>query len=129
MTDASFPAGITAVTLFADDLAATRQFYVDVFRLPVYFEDEVSVVFKFGTTLINLLSAPEAVGLIAPAPVGGPDSAPRAQFTITVNDVDAVAALVVDRGATLLNGPMDRPWGIRTAALRDPAGNVWEIAS
>jgi uncharacterized glyoxalase superfamily protein PhnB len=28
----------------------------------------------------------------------------------------------------LLNGPMDRPWGIRTAAFADPAGHVWEIA-
>ena len=33
------------------------------------------------------------------------------------------------RGATLLNGPIDRPWGIRTAAFRDPAGHVWELAS
>jgi hypothetical protein len=28
----------------------------------------------------------------------------------------------------LLNGPMDRPWGVRTASFTDPAGNVWEIA-
>jgi uncharacterized glyoxalase superfamily protein PhnB len=28
----------------------------------------------------------------------------------------------------LLNGPIDRPWGRRTAAFADPAGNVWEIA-
>ncbi|HPM51986.1 MAG TPA: hypothetical protein PK282_07100, partial [Rhodoglobus sp.] len=27
-----------------------------------------------------------------------------------------------------LNGPVDRPWGIRTAAFADPAGHVWEIA-
>jgi uncharacterized glyoxalase superfamily protein PhnB len=28
----------------------------------------------------------------------------------------------------LLNGPMDRPWGIRTASFRDPGGHIWEIA-
>jgi lactoylglutathione lyase len=28
----------------------------------------------------------------------------------------------------LLNGPMDRPWGIRTASFLDPGGHIWEIA-
>lgn len=32
------------------------------------------------------------------------------------------------RGVALLNGPMDRPWGIRTASFRDPGGHIWEIA-
>ncbi len=32
------------------------------------------------------------------------------------------------RGVELLNGPADRPWGIRTASFRDPAGRVWELA-
>jgi catechol 2,3-dioxygenase-like lactoylglutathione lyase family enzyme len=28
----------------------------------------------------------------------------------------------------LLNGPLDREWGVRTAAFADPDGHVWEIA-
>ena len=32
------------------------------------------------------------------------------------------------RGVELLNGPIDRPWGIRTASFRDPGGHIWEIA-
>ena len=32
------------------------------------------------------------------------------------------------RGVTLLNGPMDRPWGVRTASFVDPGGHIWEIA-
>jgi uncharacterized glyoxalase superfamily protein PhnB len=28
----------------------------------------------------------------------------------------------------LLNGPIDRPWGRRTAAFADPAGHLWEVA-
>jgi uncharacterized glyoxalase superfamily protein PhnB len=39
-----------------------------------------------------------------------------------------VCADLTSRGVKLLNGPMDRPWGIRTAAFADPAGHVWEIA-
>ena len=42
------------------------------------------------------------------------------QFTIEVDDVDAMAADLQSRGVQLLNGPMDRPWGIRTAAFADP---------
>jgi len=48
--------------------------------------------------------------------------------TIGVDDVDAMCAELAARGVTLLNGPMDRPWGIRTASFRDPAGHIWEIA-
>ena len=36
---------------------------------------------------------------------------------------------LAERGVALLNGPVDRPWGIRTAAFADPAGHVWEIAA
>jgi catechol 2,3-dioxygenase-like lactoylglutathione lyase family enzyme len=124
----SWPSGISAITLFVEDLAATKQFYQDVFGLPVHYEDDASAVFNFGNTLINLLKASEATGLIAPAPVGGPDAGARYQFTITVDDVDATCAELVKRGVKLINGPMDRPWGIRTACFADPGGHIWEIA-
>jgi lactoylglutathione lyase len=52
----------------------------------------------------------------------------RAVFTIPVDDVDALCAELTARGVTLLNGPMDRPWGVRTASFCDPAGHIWEIA-
>ena len=125
----TWPGAISAITLFAEDLPATRAFYEKVFGLPVVFEDEVSAVFKFGETLINLLQATEAPELIAPAAVASPDAGTRLQFTLSVDDVDAMCAELQSRGVELLNGPMDRPWGIRTATFRDPAGNVWEIAT
>jgi len=52
----------------------------------------------------------------------------RFQFTIEVDDVDATCAELIRRGVELLNGPIDRPWGVRTAAFQDPAGHIWEIA-
>ena len=124
----AWPKGIDAITLFVEDLDATKQFYRDVFGLPIQFEDGASAVFDFGTTLINLLKVEEAPELIAPAPVAPPDSGSRLQFTIGVDDVDSTCAELARRGVTLLNGPMDRPWGIRTATFRDPAGHIWEIA-
>ncbi|SDK82917.1 Catechol 2,3-dioxygenase [Arthrobacter sp. ov407] len=123
-----WPRGIHAVTLFVEDLATTKAFYEAVFGLPLIFEDDVSAVFKFENTLINLLSVSEASELIQPAAVASADSGARMQFTIEVDDVDAMCAELSRRGVELLNGPIDRPWGIRTACFRDPAGHIWEIA-
>jgi catechol 2,3-dioxygenase-like lactoylglutathione lyase family enzyme len=124
----TWPNGISAITLFVDDLAATKRFYEDVFGLPIHYEDEASVVFNFGNTLINLLKATDGVELIEPAVIAPPEAGARFQFTIPVDDVDATCAELEKRGVVLLNGPMDRPWGIRTACFRDPAGHIWEIA-
>jgi lactoylglutathione lyase len=85
-------------------------------------------VFTFGETLINLLRTSEAHSLIAPAPVAAADTGARVQFTLGVDDVDATCERLRERGVELLNGPMDRPWGIRTASFRDPGGHIWEIA-
>ncbi|MGY3316999.1 VOC family protein [Arthrobacter sp. TE12232] len=123
-----WPRGIHAITLFVENLATTRSFYEEVFRLPLIFEDDVSAVFKFENTLINLLTISEAPELIQPATVANVEAGVRLQFTIEVDDVDGMCAELSRRGVELLNGPMDRPWGIRTASFRDPAGHIWEIA-
>ena len=125
---ATWPGKISAITLFVEDLAATKQFYQEIFGLPLVFEDDNSAVFDFGNTLINLLAATEAPELIAPATVATQEAGTRVQFTIGVDDVDATCAELTARGVTLLNGPLDRPWGIRTASFRDPSGHIWEIA-
>ena len=120
--------GLFAVTLFTEDLPATRRFYADVLGLELGFEDDNSAVYRLGGTMLNLLRVEQADELVAPAPVAGPGHGARALFTCSVADVDATAAELVRRGATLLNGPVDRPWGPRTAAVADPAGHVFEIA-
>lgn len=119
---------IFALTLFVEDLDATKQYYQNVFGLPVLFEDADSAAFKFGDTLVNLLKISEAGELVEPAKVGGRDAGARFIFTIHVDDVDQMCKELAARGVTLLNGPMDRPWGVRTASFMDPAGFIWEIA-
>ena len=42
---------------------------------------------------------------------------------------DAARAEFEARGASTLNGPIDRPWGLRTATFADPDGHVWEVAA
>ena len=119
---------IDAITLFTEDLERSKSFYQDVFGLPVHFEDENSAVFKLDNTVINLLKIPAAGDLIGPGTVAGPEAGARFQFTIGVDDVDEVCAELGRRGVELLNGPMNRPWGVRTASFTDPGGHIWEIA-
>lgn len=123
-----WPKAIAAITLFVEDLEAAKQFYLKVFGLPVLFEDDDSTVFKFGNTLVNLLKITAAGELIAPGKVANPEAGVRFVFTVEVDDVDAMCARLTERGVQLLNGPMDRPWGPRTASFIDPGGHVWEIA-
>jgi catechol 2,3-dioxygenase-like lactoylglutathione lyase family enzyme len=125
---ASWAKGIGAITLFVEDLDVAKEFYERAFGLPLYFGDEDSAVYRFGGTLINLLKISAARELIDPADVAAPESGARAQLTVHVEDVDALCAELTARGIELLNGPMDRPWGPRTAAFVDPSGHIWELA-
>lgn len=125
---AGWPKGIGAITLFVDDLAGATRFHREVFGLRVMFEDDDSAMFGFGSTLINLLKTAAAQELIEPAVVAPREAGSRLQLTVQVDDVDAMCAELVSRGVTLLNGPMDRPWGVRTASFVDPGGHIWEIA-
>ncbi|HMC68403.1 MAG TPA: VOC family protein [Mycobacteriales bacterium] len=123
-----WPGPISAVTLFVEDLDAARSFYRDVLGVAVHYEDRESVVFAFGSTLVNLLVTAAAPELIEPATVAAQDSGNRFQLTVDVDDVDAMCERLTARGVALLNGPINRPWGVRTASFRDPAGHIWELA-
>lgn len=119
---------LEVITLFVEDLAATKRFYVEVLGTEVLFADDGSAIVKLSNLMINLLHVDNAPELVEPVAVGGPSAGPRALYTIRVDNADAAHAELTARGATFLNGPIDRPWGRRTAAFADPAGNVWEIA-
>jgi len=123
-----WPTGIFAITLFVEDLAVAKEFYQKIFGLPVDYEDVNSAVFKFGEMLINLLQTTATPELILPAQVAPREAGHRFVFTIHVDDVDALCAELTARGVELLNGPTDRPWGVRTASFVDPGGHIWEIA-
>jgi catechol 2,3-dioxygenase-like lactoylglutathione lyase family enzyme len=122
------PKTIDAITLFVEDLERSKLFYQKVFGLPVFFEDDNSVVFRFENTLINLLQISPARNLIDPGVVAEAGTGSRFQLTIPVDDVDAACAELEARGVELLNGPMDRAWGVRTASFTDPGGHIWEFA-
>ena len=119
---------IEVITLFVDDIDEANAFYRKVFAPEIVYEDAVSSVMTFGGIMVNLLQANEAPDLVTPLPVAPSASGYRILLTIRVVDVNATHADLIERGVTFLNGPIDRPWGRRTAAFADPSGHAWEIA-
>ena len=119
---------VGAITLFVEDPRRSQSFYEEVFDLPVIWEDEDSAAFKFDNTIVNLLRIPAARDLIEPGSVASRDAGSRFQLTIWVDDADAVSKELAAHGVELLNGPMNREWGVRTASVTDPDGHIWEIA-
>jgi catechol 2,3-dioxygenase-like lactoylglutathione lyase family enzyme len=119
---------VGAITLFVEDPQRSKSFYEKVFEAPLIFEDDDSAAFRFENTIVNLLKTPAARELIDPGTVAGTESGSRLQLTVWVDDADAACAQLAECGVELLNGPMDREWGMRTASFTDPDGHVWEVA-
>jgi catechol 2,3-dioxygenase-like lactoylglutathione lyase family enzyme len=122
------PSEVEVITLFVDDIASSKAFYAKVFASETVWEDAVSSVLRFGGLLVNLLDASQAPPLVEPLRVALSSAGARALLTIRVVDVNQVCSALREIGVDLLNGPIDRPWGRRTASFADPSGHVWEIA-
>jgi lactoylglutathione lyase len=54
--------------------------------------------------------------------------APGFELGFKVDDCDAAYDELVSAGATPAVAPMERPWGQRTAYVRDPDGHLVELA-
>ncbi len=50
-----------------------------------------------------------------------------AALTLASDDVDALFERLVERGADVVQEPIDQPYGVRDCAFRDPAGNLLRI--
>lgn len=124
----TWKATYAALTMFVEDVGSSKEFYRRAFQSEPIFENEDSVIFRIGGLVVNLLHESAVPELIEPAPMAPAAAGARAVYTLEVDDVDAVVARLADNGIALLNGPMNRPWGPRTASFQDPSGHIWEIA-
>ena len=110
-----------ALNLIVGDLERSKAFYREVFGLAPLNEEDGLAIFRFTDTFVALRHDPahqnaptdEVLGL-AQKGVG--------QFAIVVQDVDAVRAELDERGVTVISGPADRDWGMRTLTFADPGG-------
>ena len=117
---------IFAINLIVGDLERSKTFYQEAFGLLPLDEEEDFALFRFKDTFVALRhdpahqAPPGEVLALAQKGVG--------QFAIVVEDVDAVGAELEEHGVTLISGPADRDWGMRTITFADPGGYIWEIA-
>jgi catechol 2,3-dioxygenase-like lactoylglutathione lyase family enzyme len=117
---------IFAINLIVGDLERSKTFYREVFGLLPLNEEENFALFRFKETFFALRHDPAHQG--PPGDVLALAQKGVGQFAIVVEDVDAVGAELKDHGVTLISGPADRDWGMRTMTFADPGGYTWGIA-
>ena len=124
----SFRARSLSLSLTVKDLKASVAWYRDVVGFTVDQEYERdgklrSVALKAGDVRILLNQDDGAKGWDRKKGEGF-----SFQFT-TVQDVDAIARRIEDRGGKLETEPADMPWGTRAFRIRDPDGYRFSISS
>lgn len=110
------------------DLDRTLAFYVDVLGLELAHRSGPFAQLRTGTTRLAFF-AREAMAETLDAPLVPPAAdAPGFELGFKVDDVDAAFAALVAAGAPPATPPTTRPWGQRTAYVRDPDGHLIELA-
>jgi catechol 2,3-dioxygenase-like lactoylglutathione lyase family enzyme len=123
---AQSPKSVSAITLFVEDLARSREFYERAFEVVPVDEDEGTLIFELDNIFLRLLTRSEAEKeMLGQVSLADPGSGVAFELAMRVNDVDARAAELAERGVSLAYGPIDRLWGVRHIAFRDPDGHLW----
>jgi lactoylglutathione lyase len=123
---------LICVRLLVGDFPGELAFWRDVVQAPLKYADDAMgyAYFDLGNAGLELFSRDafaESIGAATPAPA---PAGRQAVLNIRVEDVDASYKDFVDRGATPVAVPTDRPaWNARTAHLADPENNLIEIYS
>jgi len=88
----------------------TVAFYRDVVGLHTYREWVTGTVFFLGGGLLEISRS------------AGPVTDDKLSLWLHVRDVDAEFARLRAAGVTVVEEPVDEPWGLREARFRDPDG-------
>jgi len=116
------------VVLIVEDLDRSLAFYVDTLGLTLNHRSGPYAQLATGRTRLSLYQR-EAMAETLGVPLRAPDpDAPGFEIGFKVADVDAAWAELTGAGAPSAVAPITRPWGQRTAYLRDPDGHLVELA-
>lgn len=122
---------LSYVRVVVDRFAESFRFYRDVMGFAAIWGEESNVYAEFnvGPATRLAIAARQVIGEVpGAASAQAPAGADRFMLVFEVPDVDAQVAELKGRGVQLVAEPVDRPaWGVRTAHLRDPEGNLIEI--
>jgi catechol 2,3-dioxygenase-like lactoylglutathione lyase family enzyme len=120
---------IPAIALHVADLEQSLAFYRDKLGLTVKSKEEGFAEFDMEGISLALLELGAVAEMINQQAVGKAEEAVhhRFNFGVEVEDVDVAYEALKAKGVEFLKAPVDQPWGQRTAYLKDPDGNIWEI--
>lgn len=121
--------GLDLVTLLVADVERAKRFYVDALGLEVVKDSRgyVELAAGGGSRLALFPRADLAKLLERPEIAEGGGAAPTV-VSFHVEGLEARYEVFVSRGAEALMPPAKAPWGRRVAFLRDPDGNLVELA-
>jgi len=114
----SAPEGWHSITprLVVEDAALQVEFLKQAFRATGDFCPERPSVIKIGDSLVMVSNV-------------GPREVMAAFLYLYVEDVDTVYQRALAAGAISLEAPSDLPYGDRRGMVKDPCGNIWQIAT
>jgi PhnB protein len=114
----SIPEGWHSVTprLVVHDAARLVAFLKQAFGAIGDFRTDIPSVIKIGDSLVMVSSV-------------GPRDAMPAFLYLYVDDIDATYDSALKAGGVSLEEPQDLPYGDRRGMVKDPCGNIWQIAT
>lgn len=113
---------LNTVIVPVKNLEKSIQFYEDVLQLQKGYVDESMAYFNFRSEddnqpsiLLHIIDEPEPVekGIV---------------IEFAVDDVIAAVRYIKEAGGFIVQEPIDQPWGVKEAIIRDPDGyNIWLV--
>lgn len=122
---------LTHVRLLVDDVERALAFYRDVLGLEVKLGAGDGIYYELdGGDVLLALYRRDLMGAMLGSELPPPAQSDALALTFAVDDVDATARALQERGAELVAEPRDYEVAfLRVAHLRDPEGNLIEINS
>ncbi len=121
---------VNVITLFVEDQLRSKEFYEQIFDVVGVDEGHGTVIFQFDNLFLRLLRREEAEReMLGQVPVGDAHAGTTVQLAFRVESADTLCRELVERGISIVYGPVDRPWGVRSAAFVDPDSHVWQFSS
>ncbi len=113
--------------LVVADLDRALRFYGGVLGLELNHRSGPYAQLKTGATRLALYTREAMADTLGMDLAPPAENAPGFELGFFVANVDNAYAELVVSGAKAVTPPADRPWGQRTAYVRDPDGNLIEL--
>ena len=98
----------------------------DTGRLVDFLREAFDATGAFRTDSPSVINIGDSLVMVSGV---GPREAMPAFLYLYVEDIDATYRRAIEAGAVSLEEPWDTPYGDRRGMVRDPCGNVWQIAT